>query len=220
MTYCVGIMLNTGLIFASDSHSRTPRSTILRATRFLTAMVSKKVDYTRLSVTSPMPPWAKRNRCARCLPMRQPTDLWSKHWRAQLARDSVAPSERAQAMRRVNPAFIARNHRVEEALSAAVERADYAPFETLVKILARPFDDQPEFAAFAEPAPKGKDATKPSAAPETHIRPLFAEGSGVRRRRMTLNPIPGTTLHNMIVEGLSMPAALKEKLKPILAPKA
>jgi hypothetical protein len=27
------------------------------------------------------------------------------------------------------------------------------------------------------------------------------------------------TLHNMIVEGLSMPAALKEKLKPIVAPK-
>jgi hypothetical protein len=39
------------------------------------------------------------------------------------------------------------------------------------------------------------------------------------KTRMTLNPIPGTTLHNMIVEGLSMPAARKEKLKPILAPK-
>jgi len=36
---------------------------------------------------------------------------------------------------------------------------------------------------------------------------------------MTLTPIPGTTLHNMIIEGLSMPAALKEKLKPILGPK-
>ena len=30
------------------------------------------------------------------------------------------------------------------------------------------------------------------------------------KTRMTLNPIPGATLHNMIVEGLSMPAALKE----------
>ena len=37
--------------------------------------------------------------------------------------------------------------------------------------------------------------------------------------RMTLNPIPGTVLHKMIVEGLSMPATLKEKLRPILAPK-
>jgi len=38
------------------------------------------------------------------------------------------------------------------------------------------------------------------------------------KARMTLNPIPGATLRNMIVEGLSMPAALKEKFKPILAP--
>jgi hypothetical protein len=38
------------------------------------------------------------------------------------------------------------------------------------------------------------------------------------KTRLTLNLIPGATLHNMIVEGLSMPAALKEKLKPILAP--
>jgi hypothetical protein len=49
-----------------------------------------------------------------------------------------------------------------------------------------------------------------------------AERSGIHRQaektRVTLNPIPGTTLQNMI-EGLSMPVALKEKLKPILAPK-
>ena len=37
------------------------------------------------------------------------------------------------------------------------------------------------------------------------------------KTRMTLNPITGTSLHNLTVEGLSMPAALKEKLKPILA---
>jgi tripartite-type tricarboxylate transporter receptor subunit TctC len=39
------------------------------------------------------------------------------------------------------------------------------------------------------------------------------------KTRMTLSPIAGTTLHKMIVEGLSMPAAFKEKLRPILAPK-
>ena len=59
-------------------------------------------------------------------------DLWSGHWRARLAPESLAPVERAQAMRRVNPTFIPRNHRVEEALSAAVQRADYAPFELLL----------------------------------------------------------------------------------------
>ena len=52
---------------------------------------------------------------------------------------------------------------------------------------------------------------------------MLSEGSELvaeaRKTRMTLNPIPRATLHNKIVEGLSMPAALKEKLKPILAPK-
>jgi serine/tyrosine/threonine adenylyltransferase len=37
-----------------------------------------------------------------------------------------------------------------------VEHDNYAPFETLLKILARPFDDQPEFAAYAEPPPEGR----------------------------------------------------------------
>jgi len=82
-------------------------------------------------------------------------DLWSDQWQLRLAKEPVAPSERAQALRRVNPAFIPRNHRVEEALSAAVERSDYEPFDRLLKILARPFEDQPESAAYAEPAPEG-----------------------------------------------------------------
>jgi hypothetical protein len=69
----------------------------------------------------------------------------------------------------------------------------------------------------------------PPGAPRDRVRAVEAvflktlKDSGVRRRSREkpndLEPIPGTTLHNMIVEGLSMPAALKEKLKPILAPK-
>jgi hypothetical protein len=34
--------------------------------------------------------------------------------------------------------------------------------------------------------------------------------AAAEKTRMTLNPIPGGTLHNMIVEGLSLPATLKE----------
>ena len=126
------------------------------ATGFLTAMEGKKVDYTL----------AFRYLAAAALGREEPLrtlfddpsafDLWSGHWRARLAREAVTPLVCAQAMRRANPAFIPRNHRVEEALSAAVERDDYAPFQTLLNILSRPYDDQPEFAAFAEPAPEGR----------------------------------------------------------------
>jgi uncharacterized protein YdiU (UPF0061 family) len=55
-------------------------------------------------------------------------------------------------MRSANPAFIPRNHRVEEALAAA-HQGDMGPFATLSAILARPFDDQPEHQDFMQPAP-------------------------------------------------------------------
>ncbi|UCH52206.1 MAG: YdiU family protein [Pseudomonadota bacterium] len=127
------------------------------ATGFLNSMEGKKVDYTL----------AFRYLADAALGQEEPIraqfadasayDLWSGHWRARLSRESVAPLERAQAMRRVNPAFIPRNHRVEQALSAAVERGDYAPFRTLLNILSRPFDGQPEFADFGQPTPEGQE---------------------------------------------------------------
>ena len=52
-------------------------------------------------------------------------------------------------MRRTNPRYIPRNHRVEAAIDAAVERADLAPFERLLAVLAAPFDEQPENASYA-----------------------------------------------------------------------
>ena len=53
-------------------------------------------------------------------------------------------------MRRTNPAFIPRNHRVEQMIAAAVA-GDDAPFHRLNAVLARPFDDQPEARDLQEP---------------------------------------------------------------------
>ena len=61
--------------------------------------------------------------------------------------------ERANAMRRVNPLVIARNHRVEEALAAASDEGDLAPFERLLDAIRRPYGEAPELAPYAEPAP-------------------------------------------------------------------
>lgn len=75
-------------------------------------------------------------------------DAWLPRWRARLARED---GDRAAALRSVNPAFIPRNHRIEEAIAAAIELGDYGPFATLHEVLARPFDDQPGREAYAEP---------------------------------------------------------------------
>ncbi len=78
-------------------------------------------------------------------------DAWATRWRERLATEPLPPAERAARMRAVNPAFIPRNHRVEQALSAAVDRGDFAPFEELVAVVRRPFEDQSGREAYATP---------------------------------------------------------------------
>ncbi|WFU60766.1 MULTISPECIES: protein adenylyltransferase SelO [Bradyrhizobium] len=78
-------------------------------------------------------------------------DEWAARWRTRLALEPQAPAERKAAMQAVNPAFIPRNHRIEAVIAAAVNSDDYAPFEELLTVLAKPYEDQPQFAAYADP---------------------------------------------------------------------
>ncbi|MGA7808822.1 protein adenylyltransferase SelO [Bradyrhizobium sp.] len=78
-------------------------------------------------------------------------DEWALRWRQRLAEEPQSAAERQIAMRAVNPAFIPRNHRVEAVIQAAMSNDDYAPFEELVAVLTKPFEDQPAFAAYADP---------------------------------------------------------------------
>ncbi len=79
---------------------------------------------------------------------------WAAKWRARLARQDVTPDACAAGMRRVNPAFIPRNHRIEEVIRAAVDHDELGPFERMLDVVTRPYDeraDEPEVARFAEP---------------------------------------------------------------------
>ena len=78
-------------------------------------------------------------------------DAWAGEWRLRLAREPVPPGGRGAAMRRANPAFIPRNHRVEAVIAAATERNDFAPFEEFLAVLSRPYDDQPRFDGYGRP---------------------------------------------------------------------
>jgi serine/tyrosine/threonine adenylyltransferase len=76
-------------------------------------------------------------------------DAWARRWQALLPRDRNAVTA---AMDRTNPVYIPRNHRVEEALTAATD-GDIAPFRHLVEVVARPFIQRPSQERYAEPAP-------------------------------------------------------------------
>ncbi len=79
---------------------------------------------------------------------------WLQEWRTRLAAEARPAAEVAASMRAVNPKYIPRNHRIEQSIEAAVERGDFAPFEKLLSVVLRPFDEQPDAAEYAaEPEP-------------------------------------------------------------------
>ena len=67
---------------------------------------------------------------------------WLGSWRARLARETVETAARTIEMRQANPAVIPRNHYVEATLKAAVD-GDLDPLEDFLRVLASPWDEQP-----------------------------------------------------------------------------
>lgn len=78
-------------------------------------------------------------------------DAWVARWRQRLNEEGGDPDERARNMRAVNPAFIPRNHLVEEAIAEATNGGDFSIFENLLSVLSRPYEDQPAFSRYADP---------------------------------------------------------------------
>jgi uncharacterized protein YdiU (UPF0061 family) len=79
-------------------------------------------------------------------------DAWAVGWRKRLDEEPVDGQTRATEMRRVNPAFIPRNHLMEAALDAAIRREDFQPFEELLDVVLHPFEDRPGLERYAMPA--------------------------------------------------------------------
>lgn len=81
----------------------------------------------------------------------QEFDEWYGLWQARLVRQPEPKSSVHQLMRNSNPAVIPRNHRVEEALKAAVKQGDYSLIHRLLDVLSNPYAHSPEQAEYATP---------------------------------------------------------------------
>jgi len=71
-------------------------------------------------------------------------DDWYAKWKARLDRQEGTQESAQQLMRTSNPLVIPRNHRVEEALKAAVEQSDFSVMDKLMDVLSKPFAHSPE----------------------------------------------------------------------------
>jgi uncharacterized protein YdiU (UPF0061 family) len=76
---------------------------------------------------------------------------WLARWKKRLEREQTPAAERQKQMYRSNPVFIARNHLVQEVITAATDEGDFAPFHTLVDRLGQPCTYDPAQSRYALP---------------------------------------------------------------------
>jgi uncharacterized protein YdiU (UPF0061 family) len=80
---------------------------------------------------------------------------WLSRWKHHLAVAGIAWNKAQAMMQQSNPAVIPRNYRVEEALSAAVERHNLEPLNRLLIALSKPYDESPANEPYRQPPPDG-----------------------------------------------------------------
>jgi uncharacterized protein YdiU (UPF0061 family) len=80
---------------------------------------------------------------------REAFDAWARRYADRLRREGSDDAERSTRMKRTNPKFVLRNHLAEQAIRAARE-GEFSEVQRLLKVLRRPFDEQPEHSAYAD----------------------------------------------------------------------
>lgn len=81
-------------------------------------------------------------------------DRWARDYKSRLTKENSADAERKERMNSANPKFILRNHVAQSAIERA-ESGDYSEVDTLLEVLQKPFDEQPEMERLAEPPAEG-----------------------------------------------------------------
>jgi serine/tyrosine/threonine adenylyltransferase len=76
---------------------------------------------------------------------------WYSEWQIRIARQSGGQAAAVQRMLAHNPAVIARNHRVEQAIRAGEDSGDFSVMTALVEALRSPYEDNPEHSEYREP---------------------------------------------------------------------
>jgi len=76
--------------------------------------------------------------------------LWSERWWQRHEHEPDDVDTRQRLMQNNNPAYIARNHRVEEVIVAA-QQHNYEPMNTLVDVLSAPFTESEQNVDFQSP---------------------------------------------------------------------
>ena len=81
-------------------------------------------------------------------------DSWIVKWKECLKEENRPEKVIKESMLKINPSFIPRNHRVEEAIYEAVNNYDYDYMDRLVQLLSKPYEHQPDNTEYMQPPEK------------------------------------------------------------------
>ncbi len=121
--------------------------------QLLESMANQGVDFTQLFRQLAVDLESNSNSCEAYFKETKPFLMWRELWLARRLRDQLSIADSVSLMNATNPIYIPRNYQVEQVIEAAEQRADYAPFEQLLTVLAQPFTVQQGADEYAKPAP-------------------------------------------------------------------
>ena len=143
-----GVRAKLGLITADTAD-------IELANALFATMEGEGVDFTNLFRNLANSLIVGREPVVQMFTSSQAINSWLDSWHERLQRDPpMLPETRASAMNAVNPLYIPRNHKVEEALAAAIG-GDMAPYLRLLDAVSHPYAERAEWSEYAQPAPAG-----------------------------------------------------------------
>ncbi len=120
-------------------------------TDLLQRMQANQVDYTRFFRTLACfkaDENGKSSAAADEFVDRQAFWQWAGDYAQRLKQENSRDEERAMAMRAINPKYILRNYLAQNAIEKA-EQKDFSEIDQLLKLLSKPFDEQPQYEAYA-----------------------------------------------------------------------
>lgn len=80
-------------------------------------------------------------------------DRWEQHYRKALEHNHSNDVQRSDEMCQRNPKYVLRNYLAQQAIEKAKRDRDYSEIERLLSCLQQPYDEQPEFEAYAAEPP-------------------------------------------------------------------
>jgi uncharacterized protein YdiU (UPF0061 family) len=137
--------------------SKIAQNDITLIATLLEMMQSSQLDYTNLfrslgdfiSVTD-----ATKNVLRDKFIDRAAFDAWAASYRARLQSEPGTDSERKASMNAANPKYILRNYLAQNAIEQAEKNRDFTEIDRLLKLLCKPFDEQPEMESYAATPPE------------------------------------------------------------------